>query len=117
MKQLWVTIFILLIVLLPGVIAEEDEDIELFGLELEKMLHLFGGVLATFLATFTGVAYIRTNNNRLKYVFIAFVLFAIKGFLAGAEIFFGEWGGWLDPTNVILEFAILLSFFIGMIKR
>jgi len=113
-------IFILLsLFLLPfSVVAENDdgEDIELFGLELEKLLNLGSGILAIVLFLLTQTAYRRTRNKRLQYVSFAFVLFALKGFLMAHELFFREWS-WVDPTASALDFAILLIFFFGIIKQ
>ena len=62
------------------------------------------------------LAYIRTGRTKLLYVSAAFLLFAIKGFLMGSEIFFGEFPG-VDIITSVLDFAILLAFFFGVIKR
>ena len=100
---------------LPFVLAEEDEDVEIFGLELEKVLNLGSGILATILFILTLIAYSRTDNKKLIYVSIAFALFAIKGFLTSHELFFSEWS-WVDPTASALNFIILLTFFFGIIR-
>jgi len=103
------------LLLATSVHAEEDEDWQLFGVEAEKLFNLGSGILATILLGLTFAAYLRTKQNRLLYVSLAFFLFAIKGYLTSMELFFGEWL-WVDPTAAILNFAILLSFFQGIIK-
>ena len=118
MKQLTKIIGLLLMVLLLAttVLAEDHEDeglIEAYG---EEVLNLGSGILATVLFALTFIAYRRTNRSRLLYVSLAFLLFAIKGYLSGAELFFGEWL-WVDSTTGILDFAILLSFFRGILKK
>ena len=107
----------LFIGILPLALAQEESgDVEILGVELEKILNLGGGLLAAVLFFITLLAYKRKNNARLKYVALAFLLFAIKGFLMGAEIFFGEWL-WVDLVTSSLDFIIILSFFLGIIKE
>lgn len=105
-----------LIQLSSFVFAEEGDDLEIFGLEVEKLLNLGSGLLATGLFILTVIAYKRTKRKRLAYVSLAFLLFAVKGFLTSSEIFFGDWQ-WVDPTASFLNFAILLSFFFGIVKK
>ncbi len=111
------TIFLLLLVSfsLP-VLAEDGDEITTFGFELEKLLNLGSGLLAAALSILTFISYKKTRNNRLLYVGIAFMLFAIKSLLVGVEIFFGEWSG-VDHIASIADFFILLSFFLGIIKN
>lgn len=107
----------LLITLAPFAFAqEEDDDLEVFGFELEKLLNLGSGLLSTGLFIVTLAAHARSNNKRLLYVSFAFALFAVKGFLTSLELFMPEFS-WVDPVASMLNFAILLSFFIGVIKK
>ena len=98
-----IVFYIILVSLLTNlasfVFAEEMgdlDDIEVLGFELEKLLNLGSGLLATGLFIATSLAYKRTGNKRLIYVSAAFLLFAVKGFLTSHELFFGEWP-WVDP--------------------
>jgi hypothetical protein len=93
------------------------DDIEVFGLELEKLLNLASGVLSAALMTLTIMAYQKTGNKRLLFVSAAFFLFAIKGFMTGSELFFGELPSVVDPVASFLDFAILLSFFAGILGK
>ena len=105
-----------MVMLLATGVAAEDHDegfIEAVG---EELLNLGSGILATVLFALTFIAYRRTKRSRLLYVSIAFLLFAIKGYLSSAELLFGEWV-WVDSTTGILDFAILLSFFRGILKK
>ncbi len=101
---------------LPGVIAQEEGDMMLAGFELEKILNLGSGLLAIGLFIITLIAYRRNRNQRLVYVGAAFLLFAIKTLLLSMEIFFGDWS-WIDPFTSVLDFAILVSFFLGLLKK
>ena len=97
-------------------LAEDTGDLSIGDFEIEKLLNFGSGLLAAGLFTATFLAYKRTKNKRLVYVSIAFFLFAAKGFLTSHELFFEEWP-WVDPTASFLNFAILLSFFFGVMKK
>ena len=84
--------------------------------ELDKVLNLGSALLATILFALTLLAYNRNKNQRLLYVSIAFLLFAAKGFIFSMEILLGDIG-WIDPVGNLLDFAILLSFFFGILKK
>jgi cellulose synthase/poly-beta-1,6-N-acetylglucosamine synthase-like glycosyltransferase len=99
------------------VFAEEDGgDWVLFGFEGEKLFNLGSGILSTILFVLTFIAYKRTKQSRLLYVSSAFLLFAVKGYLGASELFFEELL-WIDPTAAVLNFAILLCFFFGIMKK
>ncbi|HLD86868.1 MAG TPA: hypothetical protein VJB12_02290 [Candidatus Nanoarchaeia archaeon] len=108
--------FTLLIVSPFAYAQEEPGDFEIAGLELEKLLNLGSGLLAAGLFIATAIAYQRTGNKRLPYVSAAFLLFAIKGFLTSHELFMEEWP-FVDPFASALNFAIILCFFIGIVKK
>ena len=91
-------------------------DLMIWDFAAEKLLNFGSGLLAIGLFAATSLAYKRTKNKRLVYVSIAFLLFAAKGFLTSHELFFEEWP-WVDPIASFLNFAILLSFFFGVIKK
>ncbi|MBS3102840.1 hypothetical protein J4458_05340 [Candidatus Woesearchaeota archaeon] len=109
-------LFVLLMHLSSIVFAQEDDDLEIFGLEAEKLLNLGSGMLATALLIFTLAAYKRTKKERLVYVSAAFALFAVKGFLTSIELLSIDWS-WVDPVASLLNFGILLAFFAGIIKK
>ena len=111
-----IALFVVLSIQLPLFVAAEDDDDDIMigDFELEKLLNLGSGFLASGLFILTLCAYNRNQNKRLLYVSTAFFLFAIKSFLVSMEIFFSDWS-WVDPTASILDFVILLSFFFGII--
>jgi len=104
----------------PALAAPDDvpsfDDIQVFGLELEKLLNLGSGALALVLCALTALAFKRTHNRRLVYVSGAFLLFGVKALLMGTEVFFGEWP-YVDQIASVLDFAILLAFFLGIMKK
>ena len=109
-------VFLLLTIPIFTVNAEENDDIQVFGLELEKLLNFISGILSTVLFLFAGIAYKRTRRTRLRYVSAAFLLFAIKSFLISSEMFFGDFS-LIDPVASLLDFGILLSFFVGIFRE
>ena len=121
MKKLSATILFLVLILLslftPIIsAAEEDGDIELFGFELEILLSLVNSLLATILFIVAFTAFRRDGRKRLLYVSIAFFLFALKGILVSSELFIPEID-LIDPIVMILESAIILSFFFGVLRK
>ena len=110
-------IFVFLFLFSTVVLAEEtNEDLTLYNFEVEKLLSFGSGLLALFLSVLTWFAYRRSGNNRLSYVSLAFFLFAVKGFLIAHELFVSEWS-FIDPAANILDFVILLAFFVGIVKK
>ena len=86
------------------------------GIELDKVITLGSSLLATALFIISFIAYRRDGRKRLFYVTLAFFLFAIKGFLIASELFIPEME-WVDPVASFFDFAILLSFFFGILKK
>ena len=116
-KNIFFIIIILFLINLSFfVFAEETQDLAVRGFEVEKVLNLGSGILAGILFIITLHASKRTRNKRLIYTSVAFLLFAIKGFLTSHELFFEEMT-WVDPIASFLNFAIILSFFFGVIKK
>ncbi len=110
-------LFLLVIFILPTILAAENDLQVGHGIEMDNLITLASSILALVLFAVSFIAYKRTGRNKLIYVTIAFLLFAIKGFLISSDIFFSSKGAWVDPVANILDFAILLSFFFGIIKK
>lgn len=115
MKRLIPVILVLLFSNSFSFLTSGDE-VEIFGIELEKLLNLLSGVLSLALMALTLLAFRKTGNRRLLFVSLAFLLFALKGFINGSEIFLGEWI-FADPVSSALDFAILMSFFAGLLGK
>ncbi|GEM_PF-2793547 len=93
------------------------EDVQVAnGLDLGQLLHLGSGLLALTLFILTLIAYQRNKNRRLVYVSVAFFLAALEGFLISSQLFFGDWP-WIEPIVSVVSFAMLLSFFFGILKK
>ena len=110
-------LFLIPIVAAQGTEPSSDEDILIFGhFELEEVLNFGSAILALFLFTLTALAYKRNKNKRLVYVSVAFLLYTIHGFISSSQLFFGEYS-WIDPIASLLNFAILICFFLGIIRK
>ena len=111
-------ILILLIISIPSIIAqdEEDGDFLIFNLELEKILSFINGIIALVLFALAYISYHRDGRKRLLYVAIAFALFSIKGFLLSSQIIFPDID-FMDPLLIVIEFLVLLFFFFGVVKK
>ena len=115
-KILFCIILILLLQIPIFVLAAEVGDVTVKGFELDKLLNLGSALLATSLFVLTILAYNRKRSQRLIYVIIAFLLFAVKGFISSIAIFLGDIG-WIDAFANFIDFIILLSFFFGILKK
>lgn len=121
MTKNWIIFSVMILTLvmsaMPALAEEDDEDdIYLFGLELEKLLSLFSGIMAAVLTGLAFLAYKRLGRKRLLFVCAAFGLYALKSFLLASELFIQEIPA-LEPITSALDFAILLCFFTGLLKK
>ncbi len=86
------------------------------GIEAENVLIFCSSILAFALFIITAMAYKRDKRAKFLYVTVAFLLFAIKGFIEISEMFFPQ-AAWVDLAASLLDFAILASFFFGILKK
>jgi hypothetical protein len=92
------------------------EGVPIFsGLDLESLIIIVSSILAVALFIISLLAYWRDKRIRLLFVTGAFFLFAIKGFLVVIGDNPGE--SWIDTGAPLLDFGILLLFFLGLIKK
>ncbi|HII16364.1 TPA: hypothetical protein HA361_00465 [Candidatus Woesearchaeota archaeon] len=103
---------------LPAHAADDGrgDDLAVFGMELEKLMYLCGGIMAAALCAITFLAYRRTQRTRLLSIVLAFALFAVKGFLIATELFMDELPH-IDLITTLLDFAMLAAFFYGVMKK
>ena len=119
-KKLFAFSILFLIILSILVSAQEldgEKEIKFLGIEVEEIIVIGSSILAIFLFIFTFMAYRRSGSKRLLSVAIAFFLFVMKGILVSIDVFFPGQGTWTDLVANILDFAILFSFFFGVVKR
>ena len=88
-----------------------------YGIDIDSLITMAAGVLAIILFVISAIAYKKDKRRRLLYVTGAFLLFAAKGLLIASDVFFPQKGWWVDPTAHMLDFGILLMFFLGLIKE
>jgi len=115
---LFIILFLsLILVSSPSAFAYGEDDIIVYpGIEADDLVTFCSSILASVLFVITVIAYKRDKRKRLLYVSVAFFLFAVKGFLSTAEMFFPQ-AGWTDLIASLLDFAILSSFFVGLLKK
>ena len=119
---LTVLVFLILSMNAFSVLAQSDsnlgeaDEIMFLGLELEKLINFINGVLALILFLIILIAYKRDYRKRFLYVSIAFLLYAIRNFLAASELFIAEIP-LVDPISTVLDFIILLTFFFGILTK
>jgi drug/metabolite transporter (DMT)-like permease len=112
---------VLIVIALIGFIlvpckAEEAEE-NIYGIEIDSLITIAASMLAVILFVISLIAYKKDKRGRLFFVTGAFLLFAVKGLLIASDVFFPQKGGWVDPTAHMLDFVILLMFFLGLIKE
>ncbi|NTV24539.1 MAG: hypothetical protein HGA85_09345 [Nanoarchaeota archaeon] len=107
------SVFLAVVLLSSAFAAVVETDA---AIEQDKIITFASAILATFLFVTCAVAYHRNKHKRLLFVTIAFLIYAIKGFLVSSELFIPEME-WVDPVSSYLDFAILLSFFAGIMKK
>ena len=106
-----------LIVLSTTTLALEEADLTTSsGLAWDNLIMLVASVLALTLFVLTILAYKRDGRKRLLYVSGAFFLYAVKGFLMASDTFFMK-PAWVDPLATLLDFAILVAFFLGILTK
>lgn len=111
--------FILITFFSVQILAETNEgkDVLFQGTDLDNIITLISSVLALILFGLTLIAYKRTQRSKLIYVAVAFLLFAIKGFIQTSDSFITYTVNWIDPIANVFDFVILILFFIGIIKK
>jgi len=125
MKKSTFFLILFLVLILSTVIVSAEENINLkendlttsSGIEIDNIITLVASIMALTLFGLTYVSYKRDGRKRLLYVAIAFLLFAIKGIMLTSDIFYPQKAGWVDLGASLLDFGILLSFFLGILKK
>jgi len=122
-SNFFLILFLVLILSTVIVSAAENSNLEendlttSTGIEIDNIVTLVASIMALTLFGLTYVSYKRDGRKRLLYVAIAFLLFAIKGIMLTSDIFYPQKAGWVDLGASLLDFGILLSFFLGLLKK
>lgn len=85
--------------------------------DLDEIVRILSSSLALFIFAISVIAYFRERRRKLLLVSIAFFFYALKGFLKVSDIFFPEKGDIIDVTANLLDFVILLLFFLAIVVR
>ncbi len=101
------------------VTEESEKEISVSGFGLEEILTVGTSILAIILFILTFLAYTRDGRKRLLFVTLAFFLYVVKGILLVLSdvSFFQSNSLWIDPAASALDFAILICFFLGILKK
>ncbi len=99
-------------------LATESADASTIqGIDVTNIVLVGSTLLALVLSVISLLAYRRDGRKKLLFVTIAFGLFALKGVL----LLVSDWillrQPYLDVLASLLDFAVLLSFFVGMLKK
>lgn len=95
-----------------------DEGVSIFsGMDADSLIIIVSSLLAVVLFIISWFSYKRDRRQRLLFVVGAFGLFAIKGFLIVLSDRAIPDAMWIDPAAHLLDFGILLLFFLGLIKK
>ena len=84
-KLLFMVLTIMLI--LPFTLAQDNNEIKAWGLDLEEILSLTNGLLALILFIITLIAYRIDGRKRFLFVSLAFLIYSLKSIIDSLEIF------------------------------
>jgi hydrogenase/urease accessory protein HupE len=87
------------------------------GMDLDSLISVLSSILAAALFLISLLAYLRDRRRRLLFVTGAFFLFAIRGFLIVISDYSIPGAVWIDSLANLLDFGVLLLFFLGLIKK
>ena len=75
---------------------------------------LTAGVLAAIAVR----AWLQSRSPKVFYLMLGFVVFFLKGLILSAALFAsGEWGKSFLPVSVLLDLAVLVLFYLAILKR
>jgi hypothetical protein len=88
-----------------------------FGLDADSLINILSSLLAVVLFLISLLSYLRDRRRRLLFVTGAFFLFAVRGFLIVMSDYSVPGAVWIDSLANLLDFGVLLLFFLGLIKK
>jgi len=90
--------------------------IEEIGMDLAEILRIGSGIFSVVLFSISFYAYLRNKDRRLLFVSGAFGLYFFRVILEHMDIFIPNFDtGILDLSLSIMDFLILLLFFLAII--
>jgi hypothetical protein len=100
-----------------GFVEPEEGGFTFFGIAIEVYIATGSSVLAIFLFVISIFAYRKEKRSRLLFVMSAFFLFAVKGLLLAIDELLPPNGLTTEPIALMLDFGVLLLFFLGLVKK
>lgn len=98
-------------------IVQDALGITLFGVPIEVYVSIGSSVLAVLLFVISVLTYKREKRSRMLFVMSAFFLFAVKGLLITIDELLPPQGLTIEPIALMLDFGVLLLFFLGLVKE
>lgn len=86
-------------------------------LDLDETIRVLSSCLALFIFVISAIAYTRERRRDLLIVSAAFFFYALKSLLKISDIFLPQKGNFIEVTANLLDFVILLLFFLAMVKK
>lgn len=75
-------------------------------------------VTAGVLAAIAVRAWMQTRSPKVFFLMLGFVVFFLKGLILSAALFIaGEWGRSFLPVSIALDLAVLVLFYLAILKR
>lgn len=75
-------------------------------------------VTAGVLATIAAWAWMHSRRPKVLFLMLGFGVFFLKGLILSAALFLsGEWGDSFLPISIALDLAILVLFYLAILKR
>ena len=117
MRQIFIGIIFLLIIGTVHALESGDSPNFIQGLDITDVITIAASILALILGTISFIGYRRDGRAKLLFTTLAFFTFALKGLLIITSDMFFIQQAILDIIASLLDFLVLLFFFIGMIKK
>jgi len=85
--------------------------------DLDELIRVLSSFLALFIFAISAIAYARERRRKLLLVSVAFFFYALKGFLKVSDIIIPQKGDFIDVAANLLDFVILVLFFLAMVAK
>jgi hypothetical protein len=110
--------------------ADSDEAVGILSTNTDLIITITSSILAVVLFVISFFAYIADRRTRFLFVMAAFFLFAVKGVLIALndlnnlglligllDYLIKPFSGILTPLSRLLDFGVLIFFFLGMLRK
>ncbi len=97
--------------------AETNDKSTINGFDITTIIVFLSSILAIALGVLSFIGYRRDGRIKILFVTFAFFIFAIKGILIIGSDLLSLQQPSLDIIANLLDFAILICFFVGMVLK